>query len=196
MESTIAAQCFVVQDTGLMLDMAGNKLPAGSVIKGKLTPFIIPEDGDIDHVGGDKMKMVYKADDKYFKFLNQQVKELHMERSQRFITSMFRALTGSRHKIRRKQVTGIPPTLVTIGSHTLTTPVDAPTSKTLAEDVTQAELVARQPATLENQWRSLAQTMSWESLMWQMFNEMVNMFHFLLVMWRNTCTSQIILMNS
>ena len=38
------------------------------------------------------------------------------------------------------------PTLVTIGSHTPTTPIDTPTSKTLPEDVTQAELVARPPA--------------------------------------------------
>ena len=97
------------------------------------------------------MEMVYWADDKYFKFLNQQVKVLHMERSQGFITSMFRALTGSRCKTRRKQATRIPPTLVTIGSHTPATLSDSPTSKTLAEDVTQAEFMARQPATLEEE---------------------------------------------
>ena len=73
MENTIAAQCFVEQDTGLMLDMAG------LVIMCKLTPFIIMEDGDIDYLGGGKMEMVYQADDRYFKFLNQQVKELHMK---------------------------------------------------------------------------------------------------------------------
>ena len=69
-----------------------------------------------------------------------------MERSQRFITSIIRALTGSRCKNRRKQVTSIPPTLVTIGSHTPATSIDAPTSKTLAEDMIQTELVARPPA--------------------------------------------------
>ena len=68
-----------------------------------------------------------------------------MERSQGFITSIFRVLTGSRCKTRRKQVTCIQPTLVTIGSHTAATPIHAPTSKTLAEDVIQAELVARPP---------------------------------------------------
>ena len=62
MESTIAAQCIVEQDTGLVLDMAGNKLPAGSVIMCKLTAFVIMEDGDIDYVGGSKMEMVYQAD--------------------------------------------------------------------------------------------------------------------------------------
>ena len=90
MESTILAQCFVEQETGLALDMVGNKLPTGLVIMCNLTPFVNMEYGDINYVGGSNMEMVYWADDKYFEFLNQQVKELHMERSQGFITSMFR----------------------------------------------------------------------------------------------------------
>ena len=143
MESTIATQCFVEQETSLVLDMVGNRLPAGSVIMYLLAPFVITEDGDIDYVGGGKMEMVYWADDKYFEFLNQQAKELHMERSQGFITSMFRALRGSRCKTRRKQVTRIPPTLVTIGSHNLVILSDAPTSKALPEDMSQDMFVAR-----------------------------------------------------
>ena len=75
------------------------------------------EDGDIDYIGGGKMEIVYQADDQYFEFLNQQVKELHVERSQGFIISIFRAITGSRCKTRRKQVTGILPTPVTTGSY-------------------------------------------------------------------------------
>ena len=66
MESTIAAQCIVEQDTGLVLDMAGNKLPAGSVIMCKLTAFVITGDGDIDYIGGGKMEMGYQAYDLYF----------------------------------------------------------------------------------------------------------------------------------
>ena len=50
--------------------MAGNKLPAGSVIMCKLTPFVITEDGDIDYEGGVKMEMVYQTDDEYFEFLD------------------------------------------------------------------------------------------------------------------------------
>ena len=145
MESTIAAQCIVEQDTGLELNMAGNKLPAGSVMC-KLTAFVIMEHGDIDYIGGCKMEMVYQASDWYCEFLDQQVKELHMERRQGFITSLFRALTGRRHKTRRKQVTGIPPMLVTIWSYTPATSIDDPSTKTLSEDVTQAELVARLPS--------------------------------------------------
>ena len=83
------------------------------------------------------MEMVYQADYKYFEFLDQHVKELHMERSQGFITNMFRTLTGSRHKTRRKQVNRIPPTPVIIGSHTPATLSNAPTSKTLAKDMAQ-----------------------------------------------------------
>ena len=71
MESTIVAQCFVEQDTGLMLDMTGNNLPARSLIMCKLTSFVIMEDSNINYVGGGKIEMVYQADDKYFKFLDQ-----------------------------------------------------------------------------------------------------------------------------
>ena len=76
-----------------------------------------------------------------------------MERSQGFITMVFRALLVSRCKTRRKQVTRIPPTMVTSRTHTPPTPIDAPTSKLLAEDVTQAWVVAIQltPATLEEE---------------------------------------------
>ena len=95
----------------------------------KLTAFVTMEDGDIDYVGGGNMEMVYQADDWYSKFLNQQAKELHMERSQGFITSIFRVLIGSRYKTRRKQVMSILPTLVTIGSHTLATLIDTPTQQ-------------------------------------------------------------------
>ena len=59
MENTVAAQCMVEQYTGLVLDMAGNRLPAGSLIMCKPTAFVITEDGDIDYVGGCKMDMVY-----------------------------------------------------------------------------------------------------------------------------------------
>ena len=81
MDSTIAVQCMVEQDTGLVLDMAGNRLPAGSVIMCKLTAFVIMEDGDIDYIGGGKVEIFFQANDWYFEFLNQQIKELHMERS-------------------------------------------------------------------------------------------------------------------
>ena len=70
MDSSITDQCFVEREFSLILDMAGNRLPLGSVIMCKLTLFVIMMDGDIDYVGGSKMDMVYWADDKYFEFLD------------------------------------------------------------------------------------------------------------------------------
>ena len=136
MAGSITAQCFVERESSLILDMVCNRLPVGSVIMCKLTLFVITKDGDIDYMGGSKMEMVYQADDEYFEFLDQQVKELHMERSQGFITSVYRALMGSRHKTRRKQVTGIPPTPVTTELHSPATWNEPSTGKTLEEDET------------------------------------------------------------
>ena len=62
--------------------MAGNKLPAGSVIMCKLIAFVIMEDGDIDYIGGGKMDMVYQNDDGYLEFLDQPVKgAVHRKKS-------------------------------------------------------------------------------------------------------------------
>ena len=72
-----------------------------------------------------------------------------MERSQGFITSVYRALTGSRCKTRRRQVNGIPPTPVTTESHTPATQNKLPTRKTLAEDATLNEFGSKSQATLE-----------------------------------------------
>ena len=136
---SFTAQCFVERETNLILDMAGNRLPAGSVIICKLTPFVIMKDGDIDYMEGGKMKIVYWDDNEYFEFLDQQVKELHIERSQGFITSLYRALRGSRCKTKRTQVTSIPPTPVTTESCTLATQNEPPSGKTLEEDATLDE---------------------------------------------------------
>ena len=61
-----------------------------------------------------------------------------MERSQGFITNVNRALTGSRCKTRRRQVTGIPPTPVTMELHLPATWNEPSSCKTL-EDATQDE---------------------------------------------------------
>ena len=154
------------------------------------------EDGDIDYVGGDKMEMVYQANNWYFEFLCQQVKELYMEKGQGFITSVFRSLTGSRHKTRRKQVSGILPTPVTIRSHTPATPIDLPTSKTLSEDVTQADLVARPPAPAFLNEEPAEEPSTNNQLGESMFNTTVNMIPFIALMRINASTSLTISMNA
>ena len=56
MDLKVAAKCIVEQNTGLVVDEAGNKLPAGAVVICKMTPFIITEEGNIDYLAGGKME--------------------------------------------------------------------------------------------------------------------------------------------
>ena len=74
------------------------------------------EDGDIDKFTGEKVDGIYQATDKDFSFIEIQVNELDAERNQTIITSIFRTLTGTRHKMRRRQATGIQLTLITAGA--------------------------------------------------------------------------------
>ena len=74
------------------MDEAGNKLPAKSILFCKMMPFIITKDGDIDKFKGGKMDSIYQADDQYFNFFEEQVKELQAEKSQGIITSIFELL--------------------------------------------------------------------------------------------------------
>ena len=117
-------------ESGMVIDEAGNKLLVKSVMFCRMMPFVITEEGDIDDFAGGKMEAVYQADDQFFEG---QVKELHVEWSQRIIMSVFRALTGSRHKTRRRQMTGIPPMPVMAGSTTPTTKANAQVSAAQVE---------------------------------------------------------------
>ena len=65
-----------------------------------------------------------------------------MERSQA-IVSVFRALMGSWHKTRRRQVTSIPPTPVTEGS---VTPTTVPDTTVTTMSSTQVNIVLVEPA--------------------------------------------------
>ena len=91
---------------------AGSKLQAKSVVMCQMTPFVITEEGDIDHFTGSKIENICQADERYFHFLKGQARELEAEKYQSILASVFRALTGSRCRTRRRQVTGILPTLV------------------------------------------------------------------------------------
>ena len=61
------------------------------------------------------MDVIYQAADEDFNFFKAQVRELDAERNQSIITSIFRTITGTRHKTRRRQVTSIPPMPITLG---------------------------------------------------------------------------------
>ena len=58
MDFKVVAKCVIKQDTGLIVDEAGNKLPAGALIMCKITPFVITKDGDIDYLASGKMDNV------------------------------------------------------------------------------------------------------------------------------------------
>ena len=57
-----------------------------------MTLFIITKDGDVDSFTGGKVDAIYQADDQYFNFFEEQVKELQVEKRQSTITSVFELL--------------------------------------------------------------------------------------------------------
>ena len=59
------------------------------------------------------MENVYYADERYFNFLEYQVKELNVQKNQIILVSMFQTLTGSRHRTRRRPFMDILPMLIT-----------------------------------------------------------------------------------
>ena len=62
------------------------------------------------------MGVIYQATDDDFNFFESQTGEFNAERNQSIMTSIFRTLTGTRYKTRRRQVTGIPQTPITLGA--------------------------------------------------------------------------------
>ena len=116
MEYQAADKCFMLQETCLLIDEVGGKPQAKSVVMCQMTPFVITKEGDGYHFTGGKMENSYPADEQYFNFLEGQVRELKAEKNQSILATVFRVLTGSRYRMRRRQVTAIPPTLVTLES--------------------------------------------------------------------------------
>ena len=69
MDLKVTGKCFIKQESGLVIDEAGNKLLAKSLLFCKMTPFVITEEGDIDNFTGGKMEAVYQADDHFLRSL-------------------------------------------------------------------------------------------------------------------------------
>ena len=68
MDIKVIGKCYIEQCSDLIVDTAGNRIPAKSVIFCKKRPFIITEDGDIDLFVGGEMDVIYQATDEDFKF--------------------------------------------------------------------------------------------------------------------------------
>ena len=69
--SKFSAKCFIEQETGFLVDEAGNKLQPKSMVMCQMTLFVITTEGDISHFTGSKMENIYQADERYFNFLKE-----------------------------------------------------------------------------------------------------------------------------
>ena len=58
MEYQAAGKCFMEQETGLLIDEAGSKLQAKSLVMCRMTPFVVTKEGDINHFTGGKMENI------------------------------------------------------------------------------------------------------------------------------------------
>ena len=68
------------QDTAFLVGEMGNKLQAKSVVMCQSTSHMVTEEGDIDPFARGKMENIFHADDRYYNFLEEQVKELTAEK--------------------------------------------------------------------------------------------------------------------
>ena len=84
MDFKVTGKCFIEQKSGLVVDTSGNMLPKKSVLFCRMTPFIFTEDGNNDNLAGRKVDAIYQADDQYFDFFKEQVKELQAQKSQKY----------------------------------------------------------------------------------------------------------------
>ena len=88
MDLKIAGKCFIKQGSDLIVDSAGNRIPAKLVIFFKKTAFVIPKDGNINKFSGQEMDVIYQAADEDFNFFEAQVRKLDIKRNQSIITSI------------------------------------------------------------------------------------------------------------
>ena len=74
MDFIIATKCFIEQGSDLIVDLAGQKIPAKSIIFCKKRTFVITEDGDISKFAGEEMDVIYQASDEDLNFFEAQVR--------------------------------------------------------------------------------------------------------------------------
>ena len=56
--SQVASQCFAEQETGSLVNEMGNKLQAKSMVMCQSTPYMVTDEGNIDHFAGGKMENI------------------------------------------------------------------------------------------------------------------------------------------
>ena len=85
MDFKIAGKCFIEQGSDLIVDSAGTKIPAKSIIFCKKRAFLTTEDGDIDKFSGVEIDVIYQTSDEDFNIFKTQVMELNAERNPKYI---------------------------------------------------------------------------------------------------------------
>ena len=63
MDIKVVGKCFFEEGSNHIVDAAGIRIPAKSVIICKKSPFIITDGGDINLFAGGEMDIIYKATD-------------------------------------------------------------------------------------------------------------------------------------
>ena len=80
----------------------GNILTKGDIFFCKKQPFIIMEEGYIDHYTSGAMDNIFQAPDSELETLQEEVKKQKSERSRSFIGKMLLLLTGNNKTIKRQ----------------------------------------------------------------------------------------------
>ena len=104
MDLKISSKCFIEQESNIIINSAGKRIPTKSLIFCKKTAFFIIKDRDINKFLREEMDVISQAADEEFNLFKAKVRELDVERNQSILTSLFMTITGTRCKTRGRQV--------------------------------------------------------------------------------------------
>ena len=99
--------CFCDEADDVFKDGNGRILTAGDVILWKGCPFIVLEDGSIDHYAMGKMNQIYYTMDEELGALEERADELQAERSAGLVTRLWQTVSGRWRQTCRNQIAGI-----------------------------------------------------------------------------------------
>ena len=106
-------QCLHNEADDIFKDGNGRILIAGDVILCKDCPFIVLEDGSIDHYARGKMNQVYYTMDEELGALEERADQLQAERSIGLVTRLWQTVSGRQRQTHRNQIAGIDTSVTT-----------------------------------------------------------------------------------
>ena len=113
-------QCFSDEAEDVFKDGNGRILTVGGVILCKGCPFIVLEDGSIDHYTTGKMNQIYYTTDEELGALEEKGDKLQAERRTGLVTRLWQTVSGRQRQTHRIQIASID-TLVTTNDKSKTT---------------------------------------------------------------------------